>query len=476
MSATGAGDGSDDASATGAFATAIGAGSRASGDLSTAQGAFATASRTSATAIGASANAGATSATAIGDSARALGVNSVALGAGSVATRANTVSVGGTSGNRQITNVAAGTQTTDAVNLGQLNTAMSGAFSGTSSLAGNTMAMALGGGATMGANGFVGPVYKVQGGAYSTVGDAVGALDGALSSIGTRVNKLESAAGGSTIPGATPVRRNALVSTSVASTTQTTAADETASAPVTAAAAPVVAAAPVTAAAVAEGTGGGTAIGTGSFAKDPTDLAVGTNATVGADNGTAVGTGATVTAAATNSVALGANSVADQADTVSVGSATAQRRVTNVAAGTATTDAANVGQVDQAVATAKSYADQGDATTLTSAKAYTDQKFGDVVSGGAFDDYKRQVDHRFNNLNDRLNRVGAMGAAMSQMAFSTQGVSGDNRLGVGVGGYKGQGALSVGYSRSLSPRASLTFGAAVSGGESSGGVGVGVGW
>jgi len=62
------------------------------------------------------------------------------------------------------------------------------------------------------------------------------------------------------------------------------------------------------------------------------------------------------------------------------------------------------------------------------------------------------------------------------MAFSTQGVSGDNRLGVGVGGYKGQGALSVGYSRSLSPRASLTFGAAVSGGESSGGVGVGVGW
>ena len=51
-----------------------------------------------------------------------------------------------------------------------------------------------------------------------------------------------------------------------------------------------------------------------------------------------------------------------------------------------------------------------------------------------------------------------------------------NRLGVGVGGYKGQGALSVGFSRSLSSNASLTFGAAISGGESSGGVGVGVGW
>src|SRR6202000_1202721 len=108
--------------------------------------------------------------------------------------------------------------------------------------------------------------------------------------------------------------------------------------------------------------------------------------------------------------------------------------VPTVPAGVAPTDSANVSQVDQAVATAKSYADQGDAATLNSAKQYTDQKFGDVVSGGAFDEYKREVDHRFSNLNDRLNKVGAMGAAMSQMAFSTQSVNGDNRLGVGVGG------------------------------------------
>ncbi|WP_430539371.1 YadA-like family protein [Luteibacter jiangsuensis] len=330
--------------------------------------------------------------------------------------------------------------------------------------------MALGGGATMGATGFVGPVYRVQGGSYSTVGDAVGALDGALSSLDSRVNQLESGSGGSTLPGTAPVRRNSVMSASVASAgVAAPMAAQDASAPVQAAAVPVTAA-------VVDGTGNGTAIGAGSYAKDPTDLAVGTNASVGADNGTAVGTGATVTAAATNSVALGANSVADQPNTVSVGSAGAERRVTNVAAGTAPTDAANVSQVDQAVATAKSYSDQGDAATLSSAKAYTDQKFGDVVSGGAFDEYKRTVDRRFSNLSDRLNKVGAMGAAMSQMAFSTQGVNGDNRLGVGVGGYKGQGALSVGYSRSLSSNASLTFGAAVSGSETSGGVGVGVGW
>jgi autotransporter adhesin len=49
------------------------------------------------------------------------------LGAGSVADRANSVSVGTVGGERQITNVAAGTQGTDAVNLDQLNAAASSA-------------------------------------------------------------------------------------------------------------------------------------------------------------------------------------------------------------------------------------------------------------------------------------------------------------------------------------------------------------
>jgi hypothetical protein len=47
---------------------------------------------------------------------------------------------------------------------------------------------------------------------------------------------------------------------------------------------------------------------------------------------------------------------------------------------------------------------------------------------------------------------------------------------VGVGGYGGEEALSVGYSRQLSSKANLTFGAAVSGDEASGGVGLGFGW
>src|SRR5690606_41157957 len=48
-------------------------------------------------------------------------LNSVALGSGSIADRERTVSVGAAGLERQITNVAAGTEDTDAVNVAQLN-------------------------------------------------------------------------------------------------------------------------------------------------------------------------------------------------------------------------------------------------------------------------------------------------------------------------------------------------------------------
>ncbi|EIF29679.1 hemagglutinin-like protein, partial [Burkholderia sp. Ch1-1] len=65
-----------------------------------------------------------THSTAMGANARATGANSVALGANSVADRDNTVSVGSAGNERQIAHVAAGTATTDAVNVGQLNEAI----------------------------------------------------------------------------------------------------------------------------------------------------------------------------------------------------------------------------------------------------------------------------------------------------------------------------------------------------------------
>ncbi len=59
--------------------------------------------------------------TALGDSSQVTAYNAVALGAGSVADRANAVSIGAGGQERQLTNVAAGTQATDAVNKGQLD-------------------------------------------------------------------------------------------------------------------------------------------------------------------------------------------------------------------------------------------------------------------------------------------------------------------------------------------------------------------
>ena len=94
---------------------AIGRGARAINSV--AIGAGAQASGLNTTAIGDGAIASGNNSVALGAGAQAVGQNSVALGAGTIATRDNSVSVGG----RVITDVAAGTQGGDAVNVNQLN-------------------------------------------------------------------------------------------------------------------------------------------------------------------------------------------------------------------------------------------------------------------------------------------------------------------------------------------------------------------
>ncbi|MFK5595714.1 beta strand repeat-containing protein [Methylobacterium sp. HMF5984] len=107
----------------------------------------------------------------------ALGANAVARRAGlsgaaeafsgaAVASTAGAVSVGAEGAERQIVNVAGGTQDTDAVNLRQLRAV------------GGNLAGALGGGAGFAADGsFTGPTYAIGGKAYSGVGDALAAVD-----------------------------------------------------------------------------------------------------------------------------------------------------------------------------------------------------------------------------------------------------------------------------------------------------------
>jgi autotransporter adhesin len=114
-------------------------------------------------ALGANATVTASNGVAIGANASAIAANSVALGAGSVADRANTVSMGAKGAERQVTHVAAGTQSTDAVNVGQLNPVVA----------------SLGGGAHIDAStgAVTGPSYQLDGQTYYNVGDALGSLD-----------------------------------------------------------------------------------------------------------------------------------------------------------------------------------------------------------------------------------------------------------------------------------------------------------
>ncbi|WP_321959451.1 YadA family autotransporter adhesin, partial [Burkholderia cenocepacia] len=82
------------------------------------------------------------------------------------------VDFSGSSGNRELTAVAAGTSTTSAINLGQFTPAVT----------------ALGGGAHINPDGsFSGPTYHVQGGTQTTVGSAFDTIDSNLSSLKAQI-------------------------------------------------------------------------------------------------------------------------------------------------------------------------------------------------------------------------------------------------------------------------------------------------
>nr|WP_258527440.1 YadA-like family protein [Burkholderia cenocepacia] len=108
-------------SASGSYATAVGNSALASGNNSTALGFQASSAGGAAIAIGNAANASGSHGVALGVNAKASHTDSVALGAGATTDRDNSVSVGSSALRRQITNVADGTQPTDAVNLDQMN-------------------------------------------------------------------------------------------------------------------------------------------------------------------------------------------------------------------------------------------------------------------------------------------------------------------------------------------------------------------
>ncbi len=186
-------------------------------------------------------------------------------------------------------------------------------------------------------------------------------------------------------------------------------------------------------------------------------LTVGNAAAAEGESSTALGNNSQ--AKGNNSVALGNGSVADRDNSVTVGLQGNERQVTNVAAGTQDTDAVNVAQLNQRMASVNSYAD-------TRVQALSD----------SFDMFKGEVDQRFINQDRRIDRQGAMSAAMMNMATSTAGIRTENRVGVGVGYQNGESALSVGYQRAISDRATITIGGAFSSNDRAIGARRGFGW
>ena len=152
--------------------------------------------------------------------------------------------------------------------------------------------------------------------------------------------------------------------------------------------------------------------------------ALGAGAVADHSDGTALGNGAE--SKHSNSVALGKDSKTDRVNSVSLGSATNRRQLTNLAAGTQATDAANVGQVQEAKDWSRNY-----------------------------------TDTRINGLGQDLNRLGnhANAGIASAIAAASlpQAYQPDQRtIAVGVGDFHGEAGIAIGVSN-VSPGGRYIF-------------------
>ena len=341
-----------DSSATGTDSVAIGPNAVASANGSVALGSGATASRGAIAAV----------------------LDPLSLSGATVTTTVGEISVGTSTTPRQITNVAAGTQANDAVNVGQILPIIAA-----QNQLGTTTAAALGGGAKFNAatGAIAAPSYTVGSTAYNNVGGAITALDksvgGAIATNNTSglANPVATGTDATAIsPGAVAsgadafaAGKNALASgaqaTSVGPGSQATGAQSTAvgtgavaSAVSTTALGDNAKATAADATALGQNTLASglnsTATGFGAQATGDKSLASGNGAVASGTGGLALGSLASSSGA--NSVALGAGSTdGGQANVVSVGAVGAERKLVNVAAGAlsaTSTDAVNGSQLN----------------------------------------------------------------------------------------------------------------------------------
>ncbi|NIJ69958.1 ESPR-type extended signal peptide-containing protein [Xanthomonas sp. 60] len=186
---------------------------------------------------------------------------------------------------------------------------------------------------------------------------------------------------------------------------------------------------------------GSVAIGDNSKAEGTGAIGIGSGAGAIGEGSVAIGDGAS--SANRDSVAIGSGSTTDRDNEVSVGSPGHERVIGNVAAGTRPTDAVNLGQMEDRFQAERDWSNS-----------------------------------RFQAVDKRIDRMGAISAAYAGMALNTAGLSGDNRVGAGVGAQNGRTALAVGYQRILGEKknVSVSLGGAFSGSDQSVSAGAGFSW
>jgi autotransporter adhesin len=433
----------------------------------------ASATGTDAVALGPTAVASGNSSLALGDTATATADGSVALGAGSVADRDNTVSVGAAGAERQITNVAAGTETTDAVNVGQLQAAQAGAVRYDTNSDGSidysrvTLgAPASSSGDRMAAAAAIPPVTisNVANGAVAS--GSTDAINGSqLYETNTQVAQYFG--GGTQYDSSTgtwtgPQYQITSVSTNGSTTTASYGDVGSAFSAVDGSLTNInqridnfqttgneyVSVNSTKAAAAATGTDS-VAIGGASTASGAGSVALGD----------------TASATAANSVALGANSVANRANTVSVGSSGAERQITNVAAGTATTDAVNVAQLQASQAGSVRYDTNSDGSTnyssVTMGQASSTVTLHNIAAGTATTDAvnlgqlnagladamdwsKGYTDQSVRRLDNKASA--GVASAMAMAALPQPSEAGRSMASIAGGSFSGESGFAVGLS------------------------------
>ena len=407
-------------------ATALGSKSSATA-AATAVGEEAKATGIHSTALGYQSMATKESATALGYHAQALHDNSIALGANSITDRDNSISVGSEGNERQITNVAAGTERTDAANVGQLEdfqvqvgeTIGTADFSRTNYVRGaeNVTEAIYAVDRQVKVNSDALDAYEAAGivagnkvGQYSkaiALGNNATAGGWSAVAIGSNAEAEDSNSVAIGVDSASGALSTAVGAGSKADGTQATALGQNSKA-------------------LGQGT---VSLGANTKADGEGAVSIGFNNSAEAAGSVAIGNGAHVYESGTNSVALGQWSTTSDEKVVSVGNDWLKRRITNVADGIDPTDAVNVQQLTDRTANMVEW-DEGTKDTIHGVTlnggtiSAADGKFNVWSSGG--------VKATYGNFNTSIEAAGGN--------FKVNGTTGGITT---AGGIKANGGITA---------------------------------